>query len=92
MPNPRNPNPLSHLPFTPAAPVPTVRVASDATPMGYVIIDRADFDPARHTEYAAPAASPAESPSASPAEPMAEPMAVEAVGAVASSPRGKRRG
>lgn len=33
----------------------TVRVASDATAMGYVIINRDDFDAAVHTEYTEPA-------------------------------------
>lgn len=46
------PRALSHLPFPPRPPVPTVRVASGTTSIGYMIINVSDFDPAVHTLYA----------------------------------------
>jgi hypothetical protein len=38
-------------PIHPSLPVPTVRVASDATALGYLTINASDFDPAVHEEY-----------------------------------------
>lgn len=43
----------------PSKPIDTVRVASDETESGYVIINAHEFDASKHTAYIEPAIEPA---------------------------------
>lgn len=48
------PNAITRPLIVPSAPLPTMKIASDDAPLGYVIINVSDFDAATMTAYAEP--------------------------------------